>query len=266
MTAMSVGPFLIPGDRMALLVGGAFLLGAGVLLARVVDRRFAEWSSWLPPIVIVAGRVVHIISYPNGFLRDPLLIFAIWDGGVTWWAGLLAAVAFTMLRFKDLRMRSWTLGTLAATLMVWNIAWQLVAVTPAVAAPEAALPTLSGEQKSLKEFAGRPTVVNLWATWCPPCRKEMPMLVEAASDRRDVNFVFANQGEGPTSIVAYMSAAGLKIDNLLLDQFRSLSQHYAVQGYPATVFLDARGVARKIHYGEITREALEAQLAKMKAP
>lgn len=265
MTAMAIGPFLIPGDRLTVLIGGAFLIGAGALLGWLVDRRIGDWSISLLPIVIVAARLGYVASFPESFWREPLRIFAIWDGGMTWWAGLVAGVAFTLSRFRGFRLRSWTLGTLAATLFVWNVAWQLVAVTPAIAAPETTLPTLTGEQKSLKDFAGRATVVNLWATWCPPCRKEMPMLVEAAGQRRDMNFVFANQGEGPTQILSYITSSGLKIDNLLLDQFRTLSQHYSIQGYPATVFLDAEGVVRKIHYGEITREALDAQLATMNA-
>ena len=260
MTALSVGPFLLAGDRLTVLIAGAFLIGASALLTRLVDRRIGDWSFAVVPLAVIAARVAFVVSAPEGFWREPFRVVAFWDGGMSWWAGLLASAAFTVVKFRDFRLRSWTLGTLAATLFVWNLAWQLAAVTPAIAAPEFALPTLGGEQRSLRDFAGRPTVVNLWATWCPPCRREMPMLVEAAKQRRDTNFVFANQGEGPSQILSYTSNSGLTIDNLLLDQFRSLSQHYSIQGYPATIFLDANGVARKIHYGEITREALDVQL------
>lgn len=57
MTAMAIGPFLIPGDRLTVLIGGAFLIGAGALLGWLVDRRIGDWSISLLPIVIVAARL-----------------------------------------------------------------------------------------------------------------------------------------------------------------------------------------------------------------
>jgi VIT1/CCC1 family predicted Fe2+/Mn2+ transporter len=67
MTAVAIGPFLIPGDRLTFLIGGAFLIGAGALLARLVDRRIGDWSISLLLIVIVAGRLGYVASFPESF-------------------------------------------------------------------------------------------------------------------------------------------------------------------------------------------------------
>ena len=126
-------------------------------------------------------------------------------------------------------------------------------------------PLYSGGEKSLKDFSGKPTVVNFWATWCPPCRREMPMLAKAAAERTDANFVFANQSDAPEKIKTYLASTGLTLDNILIDPRTTLSRHYSIKGYPATLFLDASGVVRNVHFGEIDRAALDAQLAAMTA-
>src|SRR5690606_40886240 len=58
-----------------------------------------------------------------------------------------------------------------------------------------ALTKLEGGEVRLPTFIGQPTVVNLWATWCPPCRREMPVLRDAQQRYPDIAFIFANQGE-----------------------------------------------------------------------
>ncbi|GGD17683.1 TlpA disulfide reductase family protein [Aureimonas glaciei] len=262
MTTLVIGPLAFAGDRLALLATILFLLVAGAILAWRVDARLGSWAMTLVPLGLVAGRLGHVLVQPAGFIEEPLRILAISDGGFWLPAALAAAVAYTLYAFRAWRLRTWSLGALAATAFVWTVAWQLVATTEALAAPETSLALLDGETTTLSAFRGGPVVVNLWATWCPPCRREMPMLVKAAAERPDTAFVFANQGEGPGAIIQYLQRSGLVIPTLVLDQGFALARHYSVQGYPATLFLDADGVLQDIHFGEISRETLDAKLAK----
>ena len=63
--------------------------------------------------------------------------------------------------------------------------------------PDVAVLRLDGRAQSTASWRGRPLVINFWATWCPPCRREMPVLAQAQAAHPDVHFVFADQAEGP---------------------------------------------------------------------
>src|SRR5699024_2017551 len=123
--------------------------------------------------------------------------------------GLLAG-AIVLAWFAARRRYPWQ-GLLAPALtaiIVWGgLSWVGHALHSAtdVPLPELALEDLSGETVLLTAFHGRPVVLNLWATWCPPCRREMPLLADAQAARPDLHFVFANQAEGPGTIRQYLS-------------------------------------------------------------
>lgn len=260
MTTLVIGPLAFGGDGLALLVALAFLLSCGSLMAYLVDDRLGTWAMAIVPVGLLAARLGHVVLHPSGYVSDPARILRLADGGLVAWLVPLAAIPFTFAYLKGWKLRRWSLGVLVATALVWSVAWQLVTATTAMASPEMSFATLNGQPRTIAAFRGKPVVLNLWATWCPPCRREMPMLVEAAAERADVTFVFANQGEGAGTVVGYLAKAGLDIPNLLLDQGIDLARHYSVQGYPATLFLYADGTLRTSHFGEISREALDAKI------
>ncbi|WP_062233587.1 TlpA family protein disulfide reductase [Aureimonas sp. N4] len=260
MATLALGPFTFAGDRLALFLALVFLLVAGMILSLRVDDRLGTWAMSIVSIGIVAARLGHMAARPIGFVDDPVAVLRIADGGLMLSVGLAAVAAYTAYAMRGRRMRLWSFGTLSAVVLVWTVSWQLATATEAIAAPRTAYPILKGEAVRLDDFRGKPTVVNLWATWCPPCPREMPMLAKAAGERSDVNFVFANQGEGPDAIIRYLAQSGLDLPALLLDQGFEISRHYSVQGYPATLFLDAEGTVRTMHFGEIDRPTLDAKI------
>ena len=78
------------------------------------------------------------------------------------------------------------------------------------ARPDVKLQTLTGEMVTLDQVAeGKPMIVNLWATWCPPCIREMPLFEQAQKDNPGITFVFVNQGEHTETVNAFMANAGL---------------------------------------------------------
>ncbi|UIJ71351.1 TlpA disulfide reductase family protein [Aurantimonas sp. HBX-1] len=265
MTALTLGPLVFAGDRLAAIIAFGVFLGVAALLTRRVDGRLGNWSLAVVAIGLVAARLGHVALHWETFAPEPLRVFSIREGGFSVGAGLAAALLTTLYVFRDARLRAWSIGALAGAFVVWNTAWQLVAASSAVAAPAGSFVALEGADRSLGDFAGKPVVLNLWASWCPPCRREMPMMATMAAERDDAAFVFANQGEGAQAVSQFLAGADLAIDHVLLDPAYALARHYGVSGYPATLFLDAGGTLRSLHFGEISREALAAGIDSAKA-
>lgn len=119
------------------------------------------------------------------------------------------------------------------------------------------LEDLSGIPVNLEELEGRPVVVNFWASWCGPCRNEMPLLEAYFMDYQD-NLVIlgVNAGEPADTVRPYVEELGLTFP-ILLDSKNEVYSLYRVRGMPTTFFLDADGIIRFQHIGELS----EAQLA-----
>jgi thiol-disulfide isomerase/thioredoxin len=108
----------------------------------------------------------------------------------------------------------------------------------------------------LSAFVGRPLVINLWATWCPPCRREMPVLQAAQRTHPAINFVFVNQGESEATVQSYLDTNGLQMSNIVLDPAKQVSARTGSSGYPTTLFYDAKGRLYKRHMGELSQATL----------
>ena len=110
-------------------------------------------------------------------------------------------------------------------------------------APSFAVPTLAGTNSELAQYRGRVVVMNLWASWCPPCRAEMPDLqrLYEAYRARNVVVIGVDQGESAQRVDAF--ARSLEIHYpILLDQQQQYGRVYAALGLPTTIVIDATGV------------------------
>lgn len=128
---------------------------------------------------------------------------------------------------------------------------------------EGRVQTAAGEAFDLASLRGQPVVVNAWATWCGPCRRELPMLLEQARANKHVRFVFLNQGEGPEAVRAYLEEAKLDMPDPLFDPSTELVQRWGAQGLPTTYFFDAEGRLVAQHPGEIKEEQLLGYLSQL---
>ena len=106
-------------------------------------------------------------------------------------------------------------------------------------APDFQLDNLRGEAVSLAQFRGKPVLLNFWASWCGPCRQEMPFLQEIYENQelQDTGLVIlaVNIGESPATAERFMEAGGFSFP-VLLDIDNSVAGKYNVRGIPATFF------------------------------
>ena len=261
---MTIGPFsFAPGLLLALLalcaglgVGNAVATRAGVRVERLL------WAC--AGIALVAGRAVFVGRWWQDYAGQPLQALNLRDGGFDVAAGIGAALACgAVLAWRRRAERRALLAGLAAALVAFGVGqvW-MAAREPAGGLPALVLAAPDGSRVDLAGLAGRPVVLNLWATWCPPCRREMPLLAQAQHDYPGVRFVFVNQGEDAATVDAYLRKNGVNLGQLLLDPQGSLARITGSPGLPTTLFFDAQGRLVERRIGEVSSATLAAHLKK----
>jgi len=133
--------------------------------------------------------------------------------------------------------------------------------------PDTPLTTLAGDSidlPSLAEDQGQPLVVNLWATWCPPCRREMPVFEQAQDEASDITFAFVNQGEDVALVNRFLDEQSLELGNVLLDARTALGDVTGAMAMPTTLFYDAEGRLVDTHFGELSHATLRQGLERLR--
>jgi peroxiredoxin len=124
------------------------------------------------------------------------------------------------------------------------------AVAVADVAPDFTLKSLDGKNTRLKEYRGQVVLINFWASWCGPCRQEMPLLEKIDKRYRDAGFtvlgVNVEGKSGPAKEVATKAGVSFPV---LVDEGQKVSQMYALESMPSSVILDRDGVIRYVHRG-----------------
>ena len=121
---------------------------------------------------------------------------------------------------------------------------KLVRVTPPAALPEIAFADGEGRDRKLGEWQGKVVLVNLWATWCAPCKLEMPSLDRLQAKLGGADFAvlpISLDRTGPDKPRQFLTSNGLKNLGLFLDRGNSLMQPLRVPGLPLTVLIDRQG-------------------------
>ena len=128
---------------------------------------------------------------------------------------------------------------------------------PGAPATDFTLPDLKGDDVSLSDLRGRAVMISFWATWCGPCRIELPHIVEVYEEYRDQGFdvLAVNVREDPSRVSKYVEEAGLSF-TVLLDTRGQVSKRYFVRGIPTNVFVDREGIVRAVHVGAMSEPQL----------
>lgn len=133
---------------------------------------------------------------------------------------------------------------------------------PGTLAPDFTATLLNGDTLSLADLKGQPLVLNFWATWCDPCRQEMPLIENIHTNQTGgkVAVLAINYGEEPGVVTDFVTEGNYTFP-IAVDLDLALVRAYQVLGIPTTYFIDRNGVIRQVHIGEMTDDLLQSYVA-----
>lgn len=261
--AVQLGPMVLPFTMLLVFASAGSTLALGKWLSRSseeVDR--VLWHAML--VGVVLARLAFVYEYRTLYLTSPLSIFDIRDGGWNATAGLMGAWMIALYRERRApairKPLLWALSLGSAVFCAGIAVLALQSGGGGKKLPRLSFVALEGETVHLKAFEGKPTVVNLWATWCPPCAREMPVFRDAQGQHPEVNFVFLNQGEEPREVSRWLASRGLTLRNVLIDPKRQVGAAFQQQGFPTTLFFNAKGELVSSRIGELSSPTLNEKV------
>jgi thiol-disulfide isomerase/thioredoxin len=269
MSDLTIGPFSFPAPLLVSLC--AVLLGlvvANKIASGTGSGASAERLLWLVLAGgLLAARAAFVVRYRAFYMEDPVRILDLRDGGFHPVTGVVAGLALgAWFAWRERGRRKALFAGVLAACVAWLAGTAMLSL---MTGPQAQLPALTftdanGREVALHSFAGRPLVVNLWASWCPPCHREMPEFARAQQAYRDVTFVFVNQGEAAAAIDSYLREQGLRLDNVLLDRTNRLGKATGSPGLPTTLFFDAGGRLVDRRLGQLSGATLAERIERLR--
>lgn len=260
MLSVGVGPVSLSIGHVLLVFAFVVALIVGAIAGRKHKTPIAGTLSDIFVVAMISARIGFVLRYYEHYQGDWLGMIDIRDGGFDMVSGLIVALAFAgFLMWRRANSRRALAAAMVAGLLTWGFTTGTLKLInqQLEGLPEVALTDLNEQPVSLDSLTqGQPTVVNLWATWCPPCIREMPVLEEAQKRYPGINFVFANQGEHPETIQNFLSEQNLDLNHVLSDRQGQFGRVTGSHGLPTTLFYNAAGNLVDSHMGELSSASL----------
>ena len=274
MNSITIGPFALSTPLFIILL----TLLCSVSLAWLLEKKYQvkiEKSVWQTAVAgLIVARVVFVGQYWEQYQDHLLGVLDIRDGGFSVYAGLLASLLMALyLGVKSVGQQRMTFiltvmtavvigGSTFLWLGVYKKEAQLLPLQTQLHNPWA---TAADQQVvTLENFSGQPMVINLWASWCPPCRREMPVFEAAQNAYPNLNFIYANQQERAETVDAFLSEQQLNLQHVLLDSDAELARFARSRGLPTTLFVNSDGSVQAIRMGEVSRATLTQYIEQLR--
>ena len=259
MQSVAVGSVSLSVNHLLIVLALAIALVVGGLLGR---RWQVKVSGSLLDIFVgsmVFARAGFVLRY-HEYYDTVWSVIDIRDRGFDIISGLVGCLLLTAWVFwRRAAMRKPLLHAMLAGFISWGVSAGLIRQIEEQALPMPQLTVQTLEQQMLDIYAiapGQPMVVNLWATWCPPCVREMPVLIEARQRFPDVTVIFVNQGESTEVIRRFLEQQQLDDTHMYSDISSRMGQMVGSRALPTTLFYDAGGQLVHSHMGELSMATL----------
>jgi cytochrome c biogenesis protein CcmG, thiol:disulfide interchange protein DsbE len=261
---VQLGPLVIASERLLAVVAVWMFLA----LATWHSRRHTEVDGRVPWLAVLVGiltaRLAFVLQSLGGYRNNPLEALYLWQGGFSPLFGVAAGAIVLALIWKG-PGRVANLSFLIVIGSVSLVGLEVLRRDQVRPLPEGLTAIdMAAQRITLKQLQGKPFVLNLWATWCPPCLREMPMLAEVAAGSPEVPVLLVNQGEDMATVRAFLRRQKLAETNVLLDPVAAFGAAMNSPALPTTLFVDADGRIRQVQAGEISRAALLAGIEDIK--
>ena len=283
--AFSIGPVLLPSWPVAVVVALCLAVWTAgrIALWWKLDgpwlRGVAEGTAW---IGVLGARLGYVIANWSAFRIEPWTGFYFWQPGYLPYIGVLAGTAYALWRIaRGLPSKRWVhlralcsgyaggAGALGAMTVALYAFSPPTLLSRGDRMPDFALVDLDGSTVRLSDLAGHGLILNFWATWCPPCRREMPLLdeIHAEYGQQQLAVIGIDVGEAPDVVSRFVGEAGVQypvwVDPVPLptnqEGSRAIHERFGGAGLPTTVFVDRSGIVREVHVGELSRAYLREQ-------
>lgn len=253
---------MIATDRASAVVAiWAFLTIAALVAARTGSN--AGRAGWIAVAIgVVAARLGYVLENLSAFLVEPWTAIAMWQGGFSAWVGVAAAALTLLVQMGRRKATALMLGALGGLSLTHAAVSAAITPKPRQLPEGLRLTSLAGKPVELDAMRGHGFVLNLWATWCPPCRREMPMVIDVAVTS-SVPVLLVNQGERSDQVNAFLSTNDMRGDAILLDAVQRVAGATGARAYPTTIFVNAEGEIVRVHAGEISRAALTSGIREL---
>lgn len=261
---MNIGPLALPAGPLALFIG----IAVALLASRFSGEKRSEVERAFFTALLIGlfvARAAFVLQYLPSYRGDLLQMLDIRDAGFAAIPGIAAGIVVALI--AAIR-RSAIRRSLAITVISGFVAWGIAGAVMERSDEPSHVPSISlldetGMPQRLDRNNGKPLVVNLWATWCGPCRGEMPVLASEQANHPELDLVFVNQGEDRRTVEAFLADLNLHIDNSRFDPQLTLAKSVNVTAYPTTLFYDANGRLLEKHLGRVSQATFDAMLARL---
>jgi thiol-disulfide isomerase/thioredoxin len=261
---MNIGPFALPIGPTIFFVSFAVAILAGWLVDK--QNKHVEPAIFTSVAIgLIVARIAFVLQYLAGYEGSLLKMLDFRDAGFDTLPGVAAGIVVVLIfaaRRKAIRRP--LLIAAVAGLLTWstvNVATDRL--RPPAMAPTVMLADAHGGAQALPPRDGKPFVVNLWASWCGPCRDEMPVLANAQATYPGLDLIFVNQGESPATANAFLAGLNLRVANSLFDPSLSVAKATDTTAYPTTLFYDASGRLLERHLGRFSQATFEATINRL---
>ena len=283
---VALGPLLLSTRVAAFVV--AFLLARWI--ASRLTARFELDAAWTQNTVdgsvlfgLIAARLANVALYWEAYAPEPWTVLYLWLPGYVPVAGLAGGALFVLYRLRNhaaaARLSYFrAIGTglaagaivVAASLFTMNMLADPGVLRAGDRIPDFELVDLDGERVAYSDLEGKGIVLNFWATWCAPCRREMPLLDAAWNEYRSKNVVVVgiDFGEPADVVRRFVDSGGFRYP-IWLDpdpkdddaaETTEMLGWFGAAGLPTTVFIRPDGIIDSIHLGEVNRALLLERL------
>lgn len=282
--SITLGPFAFATAHLIFIAASITTLAVAWWLGRRLQPSLGDAAFRIIAVSLISARVIFVIKYVDAYMGAPWQIINVRDGGFTLWAGLLAGAIWTVWEIRRMRIASpvqddesststappsqgptrllLALG-IGVSIATGGFSW-LNHQLSQTQFPQVSLQSLQGQPVHMAErFYGRPTVINLWASWCPPCVREMPLLEDAAEAWPDIHIVAINQGEGRHEVESFLQQQELSLPVVLLDQRSELGSLMGSHALPTTLFFNSDGSLSYTHIGEFSAATLQNAIRRL---